>query len=171
MRELFRRLPIDGKTRHILRSFNHEQRITGRAQSVKNLALALGFDVRIIQLPRGMNGRLVHDAFADNHYCIEVSDALSVQAQRWALLHEMAHFYLHVDRTDVLADPMHFDLSGNTFYENEVEEREANQFAAVLLFADGAMGAAKAKHGNDAVKIARQFGVTQNVARVAMWQF
>lgn len=171
LRDLFKLLPADGPVRHELRSFNLAPRTNGKAKSVKELAEALGFSVERKELPKGMSGRLVQDPFSDNGYCIEVNSSESVQSQRWSVLHEMGHFFLHSNHSDPLADAMYLDRSGYAFYVDPVEEREANEFAAVLLFGDGAMIAAVGLLGNDTKKLARYFGVSERTMRIAMKQF
>jgi len=115
-----------------------------------------------------MNGRLVPDAFAENGWCIEINADLSVQAKRFALLHEMGHYFLHTDHDDPLLDPVHFDLSGETFYVNLDEEREANAFAEALLFGGGQLAAAYSLLSGHQGKLAKYFGVTEEVIRIAV---
>ncbi len=111
------------------------------------------------------------DAFSETGYRIEVNRNQTVQAQRWAVLHEMGHYFLHSDHNDVLADPMFLDRSGETLYFDKVEEREANQFAAVVLFGDGALRAAVGIYGKDIQRIAHHFGVSVRAVEIAMKQF
>jgi Zn-dependent peptidase ImmA (M78 family) len=122
-------------------------------------------------LSGGHNGRLERDAFSDSGFAVVVNQYLSVRAKRFALLHELGHFFLHSDHEDFFAEPQNFDLSGQTFYWDETQEREANQFAEVLLFGDGALEAARGLYGNDSVKLAKVFGVTEAVMRIAMKRF
>jgi len=172
LRELFTRLPADGNIRQVLRNFNMAPKAGGRVPSVKDMALALGFEVERISLPFGMAGRLVQDAFSQNGYRIEVNQHQSVRRQRWTVLHEMGHYFLHVDRNDSLALPKLRDRGDPLYMEQErIEEREADEFAAVLLFADGALTAAKSLLGNDLHALARHFGVSEDVIRIALRQF
>ncbi|MCA0871296.1 ImmA/IrrE family metallo-endopeptidase [Seohaeicola saemankumensis] len=171
LRDLFKRLPVDGNVRDILRQFNMSLQIDNKAKSVRELAEGLGFSVDRRALPRGMSGRLVQDPFADNGYSIEVNKFQSVQAQRWAVLHEIGHYFFHVDRSDPLADSMYLDRGEAAFYVNQAEEREANEFAAVLLFGDGALSAARSLYRDDLQKLARHFGVSEATVRIALKQF
>jgi len=171
LRDLFTRLPPEGYVRHLLRTFNLAPRIDGKAKSAKELAQSLGFEVARLPLPAGMAGRLVRDPFSPNGFRIEVNERQTVQAQRWAVLHEMGHFFLHVDRGDYLEAPSHLDRSGSTFYVSEAQEQEANEFAAVLLFGDGALEAAKSLYGGDVLRMARHFGVSETAIRIALRQF
>lgn len=171
LRDLFARLPPDGNVRHLMRTFNLAPRVDGKAKSAKELAQSLGFEVARRPLPAGMAGRLVRDPFSPNGFRIEVNERQSVQAQRWAVLHEMGHFFLHVDREDYLEGPAHLDRSGLTFYANQAQEQEANEFAAVLLFGDGALEAAKSLYGGEVPRLARHFGVSETAIRIALKQF
>lgn len=172
LKELIARIS-DGRTRHLLRSFNLAPKAQGQVPSVKELAEALGFEVDRTTLPRGMAGRLVPDAFARNGFRIEVNSKDDVRRQRWTVLHEMGHYFLHGVGNDPLPPVMRRDGSAASFYlEEELsQEREADEFAAVLLFGGGALEAAISLLGHDEVALARHFGVTQQALRVALRQF
>ena len=90
---------------------------------------------------------------------------------RWAVLHEMGHYFLHIDRNDPLADPMYLDRSDNAFYVDVSEEREANQFAEVILFGDGSLAAARSLYADDMAKLVRHFGVSEAVLKIAMERY
>ncbi|WP_282118361.1 ImmA/IrrE family metallo-endopeptidase [Ruegeria atlantica] len=171
LRDLFLRLPANGNVRDAIRKFNLSPKVNGKAKSVKELAETLGFSVERRKLPGGQAGRLVQDPFSDNGYCIEVNEAHSVESQRWSVLHEMGHFFLHANHNDPLAEPLYLDRSNSAFYVDTRQETEANQFAAVLLFGDGALGAAIGLHGRDTKRLSRHFGVSEKTIRVAMKQF
>lgn len=171
IKELMARLPADGRSRNLLRKFNMAPLVDRKAKSVKDLANQLGISVAQVELPKGMAGRLVQDAFSDSGYAIEVSRKQSVQARRFAVLHELGHFFLHTRRNDYLSDPLFLDRSGETFYVNEVEEREANQFAEVLLFGDGALRGAVGIYGRDLFKLAHHFGVSEKTIEIALRRF
>ena len=169
LRDVFALLPPDGRARDLIRKFNLA--VDGKARSVKGLAIALGFDVVERDDLGRVSGRLVRDAFAENGYRIEVNSRHSVQAKRWAVLHEIAHFYQHMDHDDPFAEPVAFDASGETFYLDPSEEREANSFAEAVLFGDGALKAALTLHGRNIERVARQFGVSVRVVQIAMRRF
>lgn len=171
LRELFRHLPEDGDIRNELRQFNLWPTKGGKPASVRELAERLGFIVQRKRLPKGMAGRLVQDPFAENGYCIEVNERHSVESQRWTVLHEMGHYFLHANHRDPLADPTFLDRSASAFYTNTNEEREANQFAAVLLFGDGALEGARGSSGNDKERLAKLFGVSVKTIEIALKQF
>lgn len=170
-RDLFARICADGEARHALRSFNLAPNVDRKARSVKELAEKLGLTVVLRSLPRGMAGRLVQDAFSKSGYMIEINDRHSREGQRWAVLHELGHYFLHVDRSDPFAFTEHLDRSEFAFYQTPEKEREANQFAAVLLFGDGALAGAVGLYGQDIDKLAKHFGVSRQAIEIALKQF
>jgi hypothetical protein len=171
LRDLFRRLPPDGRLLHALRNFNLAPFRSGKAVSVKHLAEQLGLDVHQVDLPRGMAGRLVSDPFSDSGYAVEINRSHDVRSRRFTLLHEIGHFLLHIDRSDPLADPMLLSRSDEEFYFDQIKEREANDFADVLLFGDGALSAAFSLFDRDVEKTANYFGVTDRMIEVALSKF
>ena len=171
MRDLLKSLPLSGEIRYAFREFNLAPKVDGKARSVKALAMKLGFDVIRVPLPRGMAGRLVRDAFAENGFRIEINEKHSVESQRWSVLHELAHFFLHVDKSDPFTFDMHLDRSSDRFYFNTARETQANEFAAVLLFGDGALESAKSLYGGDVTKLSRHFGVSVKSIEFALKQF
>lgn len=168
VRQLMRLLPPDGGVRDLVRKFTLNPRVENRARSVKSFAEALGFTVMEVSLPSGVNGRLVQDAFAENGWCIEINESLSVQAKRFAVLHEMGHYFLHTNHEDPINDFAYFDLSGATFYVDATEEQEANAFAEAILFGNGQLAAAFSLWNGEIAKLAVYFGVTENVVRIAV---
>jgi hypothetical protein len=169
LRDVFRRLPPDGIVRNELRQFNLAPKAGGQVPSVKALAERLGFAVERVMLPIGMAGRLVADPFAYNGYRIEVNAAESVVRQRWTVLHEIGHYYFHSDHHDFFA-PEKLRERGDPFYlEHElIEEREADQFAEVVFYGDGALTAARSLFGDDVEKLSKHFGTSPQSVRIAM---
>ena len=168
VRDVMRALPADGDLRHKFRNFTLNPRVGNRARSVRDFVEDLGFCVRELALPGGMNGRLVHDTWSESGYAIEVNEAISVQAKRFATLHELAHFYLDTDSTDPFEGPQHFDLSGSAFYLDPRLEQRANAFAEALLFGAGQLAAAHGLCGGNVKKLAHYFGVTERVVAIAI---
>lgn len=171
LREIFRRLRGNGDLRHKLRNFNMLSQVSGKSRSVKNLVESIGLPVYERQLRSGHNGQLVRDAFSPSGFAIIVNERLSVRAKRFTVLHELGHYLLHSVEDDYFAEPQNFDLSGETFYWNVSQEREANQFAEVMLFGDGALEAARSLHGGDVAKLATVFGVTEAVMTIGLKRF
>lgn len=171
-RELFAKLRhLDDTQRHILRQFNLSPAHNGKAVSVKSLAERLGLSVYQVELPRSMAGRLVKDAFSDTGYAIEVNCRHNVTSRRFTVLHELGHYFLHTGDDDPLADPMLLSRGDDAFYFDLKQEREANDFADILLFGDGALEAASSLFGGDVQQLAKFFGVTENMITVALRKF
>ncbi len=170
-RKIMRKVP-DGSARHLLRSFNLKFGSERRSSSVKELAEKLGFAVELVKLPVGMAGRLVQDTFSENGYCIEVNVRDSVKRRRFTVLHEMAHYFLHTVKNEPLA-PEKLRDRGDHFYsaKEQQEEREADEFAAALLFDDGVLTAAYSLFGGDIEKLSNQFGVSTHVVKIGIHQF
>ncbi|WP_165899145.1 ImmA/IrrE family metallo-endopeptidase [Rhodovulum steppense] len=168
VREAMRALPADGELRHKVRNFTLNPRVDGRARSVKAFAEDLGFAIVERRLPRGMNGRLARDPWSENGFVIEVNSSLSIEAKRFTVLHEIAHYFLHTEHRDPLGWDEHFDPTGQTFYVDTQAEREANAFAEALLFGGGQLAAAHGLLGGDIKKLAKYFGVTEPVVRIAL---
>ena len=172
MRDLLSKLPNDGEMRDRLRMFNLSPRANNKAASVKELAEALGVDVRQVSMRPRFAGRLVQDPFSDSGFAIEVNDKHDVRVRRFTVLHELGHLLLgHVDRNDPLAEPLHLNRGEEEFYFDTRSETEANDFADVLLFGDGAIEAAFTLHRGNIEQIAHYFGVTENMVRVALRKF
>ncbi len=161
------RLPANGEIRHALRRFNFGLTGTESPPSVLELARSLGFDVRMISMPKSMRGRLVSDTFADSGFAIEVNELDDVRTRRWTVLHELMHAFLH-RRDDPFAADQH-RATGHHFYDfDEIEEeREANAFVETLIFGENALSAARSLLGDNLAKLARHFGVSEvTVAKV-----
>ncbi len=168
LRELFRRLPPDGSTRHLLRSFNLGMSGRGSPPSVKELAENLGFDVYLVDLPNEIRGRLIADPFSENGYSIEVNRNDSVVVRRWTVLHEIMHFLLHRN-DDPFAPAMH-RAGAEHFYDREEQqqERDANLSVEALIFGDGALEAAISLFGRDIAALCKHFGVSSRVMEISL---
>ena len=169
LRELFARIPSsEGRVRHLLRNFNFGMVKDGRMPSVRDLAIQLGFDVLLCEMPRSERGRLVKDGFSENGYRIEVNSADDVRTRRWTVLHEIVHWLLHRD-DDVFAFDK-FRAGKMHFYDADQlrEEREANEFAEALIFGDGALDAAIGLWGDDLEQLAKYFGVSKQTLGIAL---
>lgn len=168
VRDVMRELPVDGGIRNKFRKFTLSPQVANRARSVARFAEDLGFGVSIVDLAPGMNGRLVRDTWSETGYGIEVASSIGVKARRFAVLHEMGHYYRHTKHDDPLTDVEHFDLSGATFYVDQQSEREANEFAEALLFGDAQLAAAVGLCGPDLPVLSNYFGVTERQVGVAL---
>ena len=170
LRELFAKLPEDGKLRHLIRNFN--LRMSGGAKnnlpSARDLATELGFDVRLVEMTMSQRGRLIRDTFAGSGYAIEVNQRDDVLTRRWTVLHELMHAFLH--RRDDPFAPDQYRAGKNHFYlaEELVEEREVNESVEAIIFGDGALEAAVSLFGDDKPLIARHFGVSEKTLEIAL---
>lgn len=171
LRDIFRRLPQDGHIRDALRKFNMGMMRPGKIQSVADLATAIGLDIHQVELPRRMAGRVVADPFSDSCYAIEVNASHSIVSRRFTVLHEIGHFLLHVDRRDPFFDGINLNRGDDEFYFDLKQEQEANDFADVLLFGDGALEAASTLHDFNIVKVAKYFGVSEKMVEIAIRKF
>lgn len=167
LRELFARLPSDGKVRHELRRFNL-QMTGGKPPSAKGLAEALGLDVYLVDLPAACRGRLEVDTFAESGFRIEINRRDGVRVRRWTVLHEVMHFLLH-RRDDPFAPSLHRAGLGHFYDQGElIEEREANTFVEARVFGDGALEGAVGLFGKDIGRLAAHFGVTTLAVEIAL---
>ena len=166
-----RHLPPDGKVRNAFRSFNLAPKAGGQVPSVKALAETLGFAVERVDLPSGMAGRLTPDPFSFNGYRIEVNANDSVLRQRFTVVHEIVHYFVHPNHADPFApDKLRDDKDHLYLSEEQREESEANRFAAAIFFDEGALAAARSLHGDDLTKLSRHFGVSEKVVEIALKQ-
>lgn len=170
LRKILSLMP-NGDAAHLARRFNMAPNQNGKAASVKSFAESLGFSVERVPLGK-ISGRLVQDAFAPNGYCIQVKQNESVQRQRFTVLHEIGHYFLHSNQSDPFA-PAKLRDRKNPFYlvQEQVEEREADEFAAALFFDHGALHAAITSLGDENRKLAHVFGVSEEVVRIGKMQF
>ena len=157
----------NGQERHALRNFNMAGKSVGKPASLRKLLDGFSVDVEQVVMKRGHNGRLTTGAslMSDGGLVIQVNRALTNKGKRFTVLHELAHLILHRDRTDVLAFDKNYDAAGFYLSDEQVEEREANQGAAAMVFDHGALIAAKSLFGSDIAKLSDFFGVTEAVVR------
>lgn len=113
-----------------------EQNIDSTPVPIKELAIALGIDVRYEPADDNLSGFLIRDA-KHRRVVIGVNSSHSSKRQRFTIAHEIGHFLLHEGKK------LHVDRTGNMMRvqcRNEdsskgidVEEKEANLFAAEVL--------------------------------------
>ena len=169
IRDLFEFVP-DGEHRHALRNFNFMNK--SQPASVADLATELGFSVERRDLPWHRSGLLEPDSWAENGFRVVANVNHSVFRQRFTVLHEIGHFFLHApDDTSLM--PSHNRATGlridDVYSENEmVEEREANAFADALVFGDRALEGAIGLWGKDLAKLERHFGFSSQVVARAI---
>jgi Zn-dependent peptidase ImmA (M78 family) len=132
---------------------------------LNRVALAMGAEVRELDLARDISGVLYRDG---SRKIIVVNKAHSDVRQRFTIAHELGHLALH--RGDKVHVDHEFRINlrdPRSATAENFEEVEANAFAANLLMpADGiwqALGAAMIDLADDSqiADLARKFGVSQ----------
>src|SRR6056297_1600844 len=158
---------FSGRDRHLLRDFNFMN--GGRPPSVRKLAEDLGFEIEERSLPRSVSGFLEPAMTADKGFRIVVNKWQSVVRRRWTVLHEIAHYYLHPQHTELFAREAHrADVAGigHFYLEDELEEeREADHWVEAIVFDQKALETSVARYGSDLEAIAKVFGVSTRTAR------
>lgn len=171
LRKLLQFVP-DGREAHLFRQFNLEiGRKASKPPSARLLAECLGFAVEERELPNSELGFLEHDTFAQKGYLIVVNKNMSVLRKRWTVLHELAHYYLHIrpKAYDPFMPRKNRAGKSHWYGSNEVkEEREADAFAEALCFSDGSLEAAIADADNDIQEIANRFGLSLEAVTIAI---
>jgi len=109
--------------------------ITTAPVDVEMIATRLGIRVIREPLEAGMSGVLV---VRDSQAAIGVNRNHHPRRQRFTIAHEIAHYLLHIEESDLFVDDM------LTFYRDDQlsagefrKEREANALAAALLMPQG----------------------------------
>lgn len=121
----------DGRAEEVLRAYGQSLELP---INVKQIANALGAEIRYSNLDEDLSGILVRDG---KRIIIGVaSDQPSVR-QRYTIAHELGHLLMHPGRP-YLAESLgvvRVDRRGSETpgFADQREEREANQFAAALL--------------------------------------
>jgi Zn-dependent peptidase ImmA (M78 family) len=110
----------------------------------------------------------VPDAFADKGFGVAISQSASITAKRWTVLHELGHYYRHIDKDDPFPEVMNYDPSGLTLYIDEKIESEAHAFAEAVLFGGNVLEAAVSLYGPDVNRLCRLFGVSPKVCKIAL---
>jgi Zn-dependent peptidase ImmA (M78 family) len=121
---------------------------------VEGLASALGLRVRRIPLEERTSGFLRH---SDSGWIIGVNSLHHPNRQRFTIAHEIGHYLLHRD---------HAPFEDGLLFRNEVQrsarEKEANQFASLVLMPEGDFRDVIARGGVE--EAARQFRVSRQAA-------
>jgi IrrE N-terminal-like domain len=159
-----------GKDAHAIRQFNFMNK--EQPASVGRLLTDLGFGHRFENLPHAVSGRLDPDTWSEKGYEIVINARHSRLRQRFSALHEVGHYFLHTDPTDVLAPERH-RATGNTFDQiydaaGNTEERETNQWADAVVFGDNAIEGALGLFGRDTALLSRHFAFSQQVVEKAL---
>lgn len=105
---------------------------------VKMIARSMGVEVEFLNLDEEISGFLINDK---NRKIIGVNSTHSIKRQRFTISHELGHFCIHNNdeiSVDKRIGPIMIKLR-NKISSNaqNLEEIEANQFAAELLMPEG----------------------------------
>lgn len=141
-------------------------------QSIRALAESLGVGVIEAELPSGQLGYLEErrELGTKSGYVIFVERTLDPLEKRWALAHELGHYFLHRDKRSGLFDTqVHLQADQSQYFLLEDEEREAEQFAEDIFFSEGALQAFIGLHGsNEDVLASKVFGVPTRKVKAAI---
>jgi len=129
---------------------------------VIKIANRLGYRVFALENSNGIAGKVCHK---DKIIYINPSD--NPQRQRFTIAHEIGHIVLH-QRTNhehhrVSDDMIDTELN---IYSDDVEEIEANRFAAMLLMPDLAFKRAWSRFDGQISQIANYFNVSKLAASI-----
>ncbi len=121
--------------------------VKGPPVPVQRIALSLGFEIREVFLPHGVDARL-HTTSTER--LIEVASGQHVHRQRFSIAHELGHFVLH-----------HEDVTST------IAETEANRFAGALL-APGRWLAPDYRNGLKIDTLVARYDVSREVIFIAL---
>ncbi len=121
---------------------------------IEGLISALGLRISQVPLAENISGFLKKEL---DFWTIGVNSLHHPNRQRFTLAHELGHYFLHRHRGDFEDGPLF--RRDNQF--NPIE-REANQFAALLLMPENEFRQAMA--GGELPDVAKSFGVSQQAA-------
>lgn len=134
-------------------------------QSVREFAEEIGIAVVELELDQGHFGYLEErpELGSATGYVIFVNEQLSSLEKRWAVAHELGHYFLHRDRREFTFDSaVHLKADRSEYFLLGDEENEAENFAEDLFFAGGALAAFISLHGADTRLLASKvFGVPE----------
>lgn len=121
--------------------------VKGPPVPVEQIASSLGFEMREVALPRGVDARLRRDGA---ERVIEIAAGQHVHRHRFSIAHELGHFVLR-----------HENLT------SQVAEAEANRFAGALL-APGRWLAPDYRKGLKMEALVARYGVSSQVIFIAL---
>ncbi|WP_248298179.1 ImmA/IrrE family metallo-endopeptidase [Tabrizicola sp. YIM 78059] len=159
-----------GADAHALRQFNFMNK--SLPASVGDLLRELGFGCRFEAMPHAVSGKLVPDTWAEKSYEVVLNSRHPRLRQRFSALHEVGHYYLHVDPCDPLA-PVKHRATGDTLDQvydlaGMLEESEANQWADAVIFGNHALEGALGLYGRDLDALSRHFAFSKEVVERAL---
>lgn len=148
--EFSKRVPQD-KLR-LLRSFQLDP-----TKSIKDLAIAVGVPVLEVDMPGHKTAYLTEEPSLEggDGYVIYVNKARSKEEKRWAVAHELGHYFLHRGNRGPYDKEFHLQHDYNEYFNIEKEEYQADNFAEDLFFSDVWMQLLHRKGRANADEIAR----------------
>lgn len=154
------KIPLADK--QLLRKFQSNPR-----QSIKELAEAVGVRVEVADLPSERQAYLDYQqGIGDqDEYVIYVNSGCSKEEMRWAVAHELGHYFLHRDTCG--RDYAQFNLSNdqNDYFLEREEEWEANNFAEDLLLPTSWIQRLASKKVFDPLGVARSVAIPSDRAK------
>ncbi len=140
----------------LLRDFQREP-----TKSIKELAEAVGVPVLLVDMPAGKTAYLSKGVSFDDDsgYVIYVNKRCSKEEMRWAVAHELGHYFLHRGNRGPFDG--HFNLQSDLYeyFTIESEEWEANNFAEDLFLAPTRLNVLSKSGVVDADAIARSTAI------------
>lgn len=141
-------------------------------QSIRSFAESLGVAVVEVDLDGDHFGYLEQrpELGSPSGYVIFINSSLSNAEKRWAVAHELGHYFLHRGRREFGFDSaIHLSMKNDDYFLIGDEEQEAENFAEDLFFGGGALEAFATLHGTNAEVLAsRVFGVPVRKVQRAM---
>lgn len=135
-------------------------------QSIVGLAESIGVGVIEVDLKDGQLAYLEErrELGTPTGYVIFVHKDLPINEKRWAVAHELGHYFLHRDRREGTFDTqVHLQRDKLQYWLLENEEEEADRFAEDIFFDEGALEAFVSLHGADSRLLATKvFGVPEH---------
>lgn len=156
------------RDRRAFRRFNNMG--DGQPPSLKPLLDDLGFEYAFEDMPMTESGRLEPGGFSRKGWRVVVNKNHSTLRQRFTALHEVAHYYLHHQDEDDFFASASYRSGADHFYleEDLISEREANQFAAAVVFGDNMLEGAVGLYGENPSHLAKHFGFSPEVIKIAL---
>lgn len=126
---------------------------------VRGLVRRLDIDLHEAPFPATFSGALCPYPELPGEYLILLNSLHSETRKRFTLAHELAHYFLH--------EPEAVAAKARRMWSN-IQEREAEAFAARLLMPRGAVLDACKKFGADTRVLAYRFWVSQRAMEIRM---